>query len=71
MVDDVGHFAVGALQPLTEVEERLLVGEVEREVVELRRARVGDARGLAERLASAKFVYSKNATVFCGPNSKK
>ena len=50
MVDDVGDLAVGALQALAQVEQRLLVGEVEREVVELRRARVGNAGRLAERL---------------------
>ena len=42
VVDDVGDFAVRVLQPFAEVDQRLFVDEVEREVVELRGFRHGD-----------------------------
>ena len=48
MIDDVGDLAVGLEQPLAEAEQRLLVGQVEREVVELARDRVGDPGRLLE-----------------------
>ena len=46
VVDDVGDLAVGALQPLPQIVERILVGKIECQVVEL-----GGARGRARRPA--------------------
>ena len=48
VVDDVGDLAVGGLQPGPQVEQGLLVDEVERQVVELRGAGVGDPGRLGE-----------------------
>ena len=50
VVDDVGDLAVSALQALLKLEKRVLVGEVEREVVELDGTRIVYAGSLGEWL---------------------
>ena len=50
VVDDVGDLAPGVLEAVAQGEQRLLVGQVERQVVELDRSRVGHAGRLGERL---------------------
>ena len=50
VVDDVGDLAAGVLEAVAQGEQRLLVGQVERQVVELDRPRVGHAGRLGERL---------------------
>ena len=62
MVDHVGDLAMRLLQPVTKVEQRVLVGKVEGEVVELHRTGIGDPAGLANS-STCELAYSKNATV--------
>ena len=54
-----------------EVEQRLFVDEVEREVVELRGLGHGDARPAWRTLSGSTSRYSKNASVELVPKSKK
>ena len=70
MIDDVGDFAVRVLQARAQVEQRLFVDEVEREVVELRR--LGNRHAGRLRVESGSTSrYSKNASVEFVPKSKK
>jgi hypothetical protein len=68
VVDDVGDGAFGIGEPLPQIVERVLVRQVECEVVELCCARIGNPGCL--RGARRQSVASK-ARRCCGPNSKK
>ena len=48
MVDDVGDLAAVRLEPVAQPQQGVLVGQVQRQVVELRRLRVRDAGRLGE-----------------------
>ena len=52
------------------LEQRLLVGQVERQVVELGRQRGGIPAGFS-KVSDVGTVHSKKATVFSAPMSKK
>ena len=70
VIDHIGHFAASRLQSCSKRQQSLFVGEVERQMVELGSAGSGSPAGLAND-ATLIPLYSKNATVFCSPNSKK
>ncbi len=59
VVDDVGDLAVVVDEPLAQRGQRGLVGQVQRQVIELRLARVGHARRQRERLDDQPVVLEE------------
>lgn len=70
VVNHIGDLATRCLESVTERQQRLLVGQVERLVVELRRAMIGYAGRLCERLDRDIGVLEERRRGW-SPNEKK